>query len=792
MIKHKLYIVFVLLMFSYLGFSQNAKLDKANKLYEALEFSKAIPLYLAVLEKEDDTSAKEKLANSYRLINDVRGSEQWLQEVVKGDGSDDVYKLLYAMTLMETEKYAEAEYWLSQFLETNPSHRQASNLLNSCQNLESLRSNRLGCIVKQLPNTVNDSRCSEMGPAFYEDGIVFSSDCDTTVIKRLTSWSGRSFYDLYTTSDMGGESYSKRKRNKYGSVGTGRFHEGPVTFNADETKMFYTRNNYKKGAGIGKDSGGVIRLKIYEAARDGNRWITVDSLPFNSNDYSACHPALTEDGTKLYFASDMPGGYGGFDLYFSEKTNEGWSQATNLGPKINTEGDEVFPFHHLFGQLYFASDGLSGLGGLDIFSSDVEGIQVNTKPKNLGFPLNTPRDDFSYVLDDEGNKSYFSSNRNETMPGDDDIYSSYCDSFRLNGVVADCETDGAVKDATVTLIDENGEVVAEGITGDTGLFTFEIQPDRAYKIKGAATGYITDTISVSSVGMMTGEALQVRLPLCKEKDCPEAGTPCNDGDDTTINDVEDGDCNCIGTPEDCFISGRIFDQENSTPILGARITISDNNTGYSREAITDETGTYNFATERGTTYTVTASKECYYAETKSTNIGDCVVTIDLPLRPVLVGDINLLHIYYDLDKADIRPDAEPELSKLLTLLNDSPDLTVELASHTDSRGSDSYNLDLSQRRAESARAWLVERGLDESRISATGYGESQLVNNCSDGVDCSDKDHQDNRRTEFRITGGCGGTLYSNPNGTSTTPKDPYGDVNPYGTGTNNIYEFDK
>jgi len=790
MIKHKLYIVFVLLMFSYLGFSQSGKLNKANKLYEALEFTSAIPLYLSVLEDEDDTSAKEKLANSYRLINDIRGAEQWLQEVVKGDGSDDVYKLLYAMTLMETEKYAEAEYWLSQFLETNPSHRQASNLLGSCQNLESLRSTRTGCIVKQLPNTVNNSDCSEMAPNFYEDGIVFSSDCVTDGgVKHLAGWSDRGFYRLYNSADQGGESYSKRKRNKYNTVGTERFHEGPVTFNADETRMFYTRNNYLKGVGIGRDSGGVIRLKIYEAVRDGNSWETVDSLPFNSDDYSVCHPALTEDGTKLYFASDMPGGVGGFDLYVSEKTESGWGQAQPLD-KLNTEGDEVFPFHHVFGQLYFASDGLTGLGGLDIFSADIEGATVKTKPSNLGFPLNTPRDDFSYVLDDEGNKAYFSSNRNETKAGDDDIYSSYCDSYRLNGVVADCETDGAVKDATVTLIDEEGQIVAESITGETGLFSFEVQPDRAYKIKGAAIGYTTDTISTSSVGMMPGEALQVRLPLCKEKDCPPAGTPCDDGDDTTVNDVEDGDCNCIGTPEDCFISGRIFDQENESPILGAKVTITDNNTGYSREAITDETGLYNFSTERGTTYTVTASKECYYAESKTTNIGDCVVTIDLPVRQVLVGDINLLHIYYDLDKADIRPDAEPELSKLLDFLNENPSLTVELAAHTDSRGSDSYNLDLSQRRAESARAWLVERGLDESRIAATGYGESQLVNNCSNGVTCSEKDHQDNRRTEFRITGGCGGTMYSNPTG--TTPVDPYGNVNPYSPSTNKSYNFDK
>lgn len=791
MIKHKLYIVSVLLMFSYLSFSQSGKLEKANKLYEALEFSKAIPLYLKVLENEDDLTAKQNLANCYRLVNDVNGAEKWLQEVVKNDGADNIYKLFYGMTLMETQKYAEARYWLEQFSGANPSHRQASNLLGACDNLEKLRGSGLGCDVKQLPRSVNDPTCSEMGPAFYEDGIVFSSDCDTTVVKRIMGWSGRAFYDLYTSVDEGGESYSKRKRNKYGSVGTSRFHEGPVSFNKDETTMFYTRNNFKKGAGIGRDGGGVIRLKIFIAEKEKNRWVTIDSLPFNSDDYSSCHPALSADGSKLYFASDMPGGYGGFDLYVSEKSGSSWSQATNLGPEINTEGDEVFPFHHVRGHLYYASDGLKGLGGLDIFRSSVDGTNVKENPMNLGFPLNSPRDDFGYVLDDEGKKSYFASNRNETRVGDDDIYSAYCDSYRLNGVVADCDTDAAIDKASVFLIDESGNTIGETITGEDGTFSFDIMPDRAYTIRGTALSYDENTVSASTVGMTTGESVNVRVPLCKEKVCPPAGTPCDDGDPATVNDVEDGDCNCKGTLENCFISGRIYEQENGNPITGARVRIKDGSTGYEREAITDGSGYYSFPTEAGSSYTISSSKDCFYSESKTTNIGDCVVTIDLPLRPVRVGDINLIHIYYDLDKANIRPDAEPELGKLLTFLNENPSLTVELASHTDSRGTDSYNLDLSQRRAESARQWLVEKGLDESRISATGYGESQLVNNCGNGVKCSDEEHQKNRRTEFRITGGCGGTYYSAPKGISS---DKYYDptTNPYSDKTKKSYNFEK
>lgn len=361
MINRILLFTAVLMLACTSAFAQTLKLDKANRYYENLEFIKAIPLYLEVLENEEISSVKEKLANCYRLINDASGAEKWLQEVVKDGKSDDIYSLFYGQTLMENEKYAEASYWLNQFSANNPSHRQARNLLYAAENIMELKGRSTGCTVTALPNSVN-SEYSEMGPMFYQDGLIFSSDKDTSVLKYLHSWTGRSMYDLYTTSDNGDGSFTQAKRGKYGSVGTARFHEGPVSFTDDENTMFYTRNNFAKGAGVGRDSGGTIRLKIYEAEMQNGRWVTVDSLPFNSNEYSTAHPAVSADGMKLYFSSDMPGGYGGFDLYVSERTGSGWATPVNLGPEVNTEGDEVFPFHHGSGDLYFSSDGLVGCG----------------------------------------------------------------------------------------------------------------------------------------------------------------------------------------------------------------------------------------------------------------------------------------------------------------------------------------------------------------------------------------------------------------------------------------------
>ena len=784
MINSRLITLLVLfLMVIQLGYSQESKLEKANRLYNQLEFYDAIPMYKELLKDGDDIGIKEKLANSYRLINDTRNAEDWLQEVVKSGASDEVYKLFYGQTLMENEKYAEAEYWLSQYVSSNPSHSQASNLLYAAQNISGMKASSNACNIQQLPKSVN-SKCSDIGPAFYGDGLMFSSDCDSAGLKYLSSWTGRSFYDLFTTTANGGNDYTDRKRGRYGSVGTNRFHEGPVSFSSDEQTMYYTRNDYSRNSGLGRDAGGTVRLKVYEAEMVEGKWETVDSLAINNSEYSVAHPALSSDGMRLYVSSDMPGGYGGMDLYVMERLGDGWGSAVNLGPEVNTEGDEVFPFSHGNGNLYFSSDGLATCGGLDIFriSTGIGGTATGS-PINMGSPINTSKDDFGYILNTEETKGYLSSNRNETRIGDDDIYSHECESYYMRGVVVDCETDNAISGASV-----NVPGIGSTKTGSDGSFVFEVSPGMNYEIEGMKDGYISNMVSASTMNMSGGEELFVKVPLCLEPVCEPAGTACDDGDATTIGDVEDGNCNCAGyvpAPEsECFVSGRVYDESTGGPINGARVRIRDNSSGYEQEAFTGLDGYYSFKNEGGD-YSLTSSTECYYSETKTASYGECNISVDFPLRPILVGSVSLLHIYYDLDKSYIRPDAEVELSNLLRFMEENPSVTVELGSHTDSRGSDGYNADLSQRRADSVRDWLITRGVDASRITSVGYGESQLVNNCSNGVSCTDSEHEKNRRTEFRITGGCGGSVYSNPTYTDYVPTNPY-------TTTTTTYSIDK
>jgi len=757
--KIKLFPLLVTLLFMshIVVMGQGSKLSKADKLYEELDFWAAIPLYKSLLKSNNSSSIKEKLANAYRLVNDSRNSEKWLQEVVKEGGSNDIYKLYYGQSLMQNEKYAEAEYWLSQFVSSNPSHSQASNLLNAAQNIRELRKSNSGCSCQALPREVN-SKCSDIGPSFYQDGIMFSSDCDSSGLKYTSCWTGRSFYDLFTATDNGDNNYTKRKRGKYGSVGTNKFHEGPISFSSDENTMYYTRNNFEKGgAGIGRDGNGSVRLKIFEAENQGGKWVTVGGLPVNSDNYSVCHPALTKDGTRLYFSSDMPGGYGGMDLYMLERSGSSWGSATNLGPSINTEGDEVFPYHHSSGNLYFSSNGLATSGGLDVFKVS----ERSGKPMNMGSPINTPKDDFGYILSEDESKSYLSSNRNESRVGDDDIYSCNCtcSSSYMRGLVVDCQSDSPISGANVS-VSGLGDVT----TNADGTFSFEVKSEMNYTVGGSKAGYNSENVSVSTSGMDCGEEVFVKVPICAEvvaPACAPYGTACDDYNASTVNDIEDGNCNCRGSyvettqPTACYISGRVFDQSTGQSLSGVRVKLRDSSTGFEQEAYTGVDGYYSFLNDGGN-YNLSTTAECYYAETQNTSYNECNMTMDFPMRGIQVGSVSLLNIYYDLNKWNIRNDAEGELSKLYTFMVENPGVTVQLNSHTDSRGSDSFNQTLSQNRANSVRDWLIARGVDGNRITSVGYGESQLVNECSNGVSCSDKRHQENRRTEFVITGGCG------------------------------------
>ena len=494
-----------------------------------------------------------------------------------------------------------------------------------------------------LQNFPHNTPYLEFAPSFYgEEGLLFSSDRDTGNLARYRhSWNSRDFMDVY---EVGHDSAGKGPIEKLREINS-RWHESTTVLSADGQTLYFTRNNNKNGRVITDDEG-YVRLKIFRAILVDSIWSEIEELPFNSDRYSVAHPALSPDGKTLYFASDMPGTYGFSDIFRVSVNADGtFGAPENLGPQVNTGARETFPFIDSEGVLYFASDGLPGLGGLDLFAVPLERINQNPKVLNLGTPVNSSMDDFTYIIQGETRKGYFSSNR-EGGQGGDDIY-GFVETERLKfeceqvitGTVRDKVTQEILPGATVRVIDESNSEIASVLTDIEGKYSLTLNCNEGNFIRASRQGYVPS---------------EVFLP-------PSEGTP------------------------------KIVD---------------------------------------------------LYLDPESLSAG---------FGSDLAKLLQLSTIYFDFDKYDIRPDAEVELQKVIAAMEKYPSLKIKSNSHTDSRGPDAYNLWLSQKRAEATVQYMISKGISADRLQSEGYGETQLVNQCDDGVRCSNADHEKNRRSEFII-----------------------------------------
>ncbi len=805
--------------------AQDGKLRKANKLFEKFSYPEAAEAYKKILAKEDSPEAKIKLAECYRMMNRPLDAEYWYSQVVDLSESDDINKLHYGYALKANGKFEEARQMFLEYSHLVPADTRGLRQEEACSMAEFFLTDPS---IYTITNLSINSAESDFGPAFYKDkGLVFASARGMQFKDKMYNWTGKPFLDLYLAEREGQEDPTALGTPKFfkGELNTW-MHEGTVTFSKDHSVMYFTRDNYFKGR-KGKDEEGVIKLKIFEARWKGDKWADIKELPFNNDMFSCGHPALSADGQALYFVSDMPGGYGETDIYVSYKTGDSWGSPENLGPEINTEGREMFPFLAEDGTLYFASDALPGLGGLDIFSSkNMEGVW--TPPENLRYPINTNADDFGYIIDGENEEGYFSSNR-AGGKGDDDIYAFNKATFMINGVVVQCETQDPIEGAVVQLL-ENEVVMQEFTTYADGAFTFPIEAGKTYTVIASKANFSEGNQKVNTVGL-SGESVEVKVPVCPAKDF---------------------------LSDKCVVSGVVTDKETAEPIEGLTVRLVNAETDFEKATTTEVDGSYFFEVDPETDYVIFVSGE--YVLTASKNIStkgvDCSsellkdIPMDFDLRtipkelgetgtgddPWGTGDgsrtglgedgtggefgdgtgtgdgtgsgtgwdslgeggtgtgdgswgdgtgtgypggeipgvditsdlltdygIDLNHIYYDFDKAEIRSDAEGELEKVVQFLYQNPGITVELGSHTDSRGDHEYNFDLSQRRAQAAVDFLISKGIKAEKMVPTGYGETQLVNECSDGVSCSSSKHQENRRTEFKVIGYNSKVLYSVP-----------------------------
>lgn len=615
----KVYITLSLIFISGIVFAQDIAIKKADQLFGSYQYVEAIESYLQIIKnKQGNQHIYQNLADSYYSIYNTTEAAKWYEKVVEKNAESETY-FRYSQALKSIGKYTEANLQMTKFATLAPNDVRAKEFMqNQNYKLTIENSKALFSIKETALSEPKSNDFAAMLTATNE--LYFVS---TRNSRKIDKWSNEPYIDIFKTTRNSDGSFSKVEEIKELNS---MYHDGPVTISADGNTMFFARdghstNLYEKDK---KNNVKVGQLGIYKAIKSNDRWIIQEGLPINNTSYSVSHPSLSKDGKTLFFASNMPGGMGESDIWKIALTENGYGQPINLGDKINTASREVFPFITNNNELYFASTGWSGLGGLDIFK-----VENNSQVINVGKPVNTEKDDFSFSLNTEFNKGYFSSNRN----GNDAIFEAtpICE-IDLFVLVSDAKTGKNIENAKVNIIDENNTLVYTIVTNTFGKCNQLLMCDKSYSIQIIAANYEN-----------------VTLPLIKSK----------------MNQIE----------------------------VPVKLTPNE------------------------------------------------VIITD---KEVLLGDV-----YFEFNKSNITPIGAAQLDKLVAVLNANPTMIISVKSHTDSKGNLTYNLKLSEQRAQATVQYVVSKGINKERIFGKGYGFTEPKIACS--INCTEEENAINRRSEFII-----------------------------------------
>jgi len=636
-----IYTLFVLLLFL-IGFSQDKKIKEANEAYEKLGYMNAVSIYIQV-DKNGYGSPDiyKRIADSYYFNANYAEANIWYEKLIKStENIDFEYYYRYSQTLKTVPDIEKSNYYFALFSRLKQADSRGQQFESNSNYLEQLTKDNERYAISNL--NVNSS-FSDYGVFESKDGIVFTSSRTHEQLK-VDNWTNQPYSGLYASKIEKSNSFSNPEAFLKNTIFSAN--ESTAIISKDGLTLYFTKNNFKKNKSK-KNAKDEVSLKIYRAKFQNNHWSNVTELPFNSDNYNCAHPVLSSDEKTLYFSSNMPGTFGQSDLYrVAVLENGSFGSPENLGNVINTEGRETFPYLSSTGELYFASDGHLGLGGLDVFVSKSNTDGTFSKPINLGNPINTAFDDFSYVVNSQTQIGYFSSNR-PGGKGSDDIY-KFTENKSLveenknvfSGKLEDALFGSPIANAIVTLFDDTKKMVDKTTTNANGEFFLN-------------NNYAT-----------TGWYLRYEQDL-------------------------------YTTKEDYFRSKLFSDSKTATVLLPKNVKLHEG--------------------------------------------------IDL------AKFFSIQNIYFDLDQWEINEKAEKQIAILLYVMQENPNIKLKIKSHTDSRASVSYNLELSEKRALATLNWLVEKGISAKRIIGKGLGESEPVNHCVDGVKCSDEEHQMNRRSEFIV-----------------------------------------
>lgn len=716
---------------------QSGKLKKADNYFERLSYAYAANTYEELIGSEvDSPTLKSKLAYSYlKMENSAKAVENYAKMIESSEAKpEDYYNYSYALKL--EGNYAESDKWMQKY-SNSVSADLRSQLFSANTGYKSkIEKNPPFFEVKNLDlNTAVADFGGYYTPT--QDELYFiTARKKRAFVRNEWSWNANRFLDVYKVDVDSNNRLGDAKR--ISKVNT-RFHEGPLVFSPDGRTVYFTRNNISSGKKR-RDGKKIQNLKMYRATIGGKgRFVNEVEFPFNSKDYSVGHPSISKDGKTMYFVSDKPGGFGGADLYKVALLEDGtYGEMINLGSKINTEGQEMFPFIDNEDRLFFSTDGHPGLGGLDVFVAFLEGGNVG-KIHNIGLPINTQYDDFAFNMSNDFKTGYLSSNR-AGGKGSDDIYSvqlirPFVFGVTIKGTAKDKKGE-IVPMANIELKDDKGNVLQTVTADENGAYTFEAEYEKNYNLGGSKIDYFDGKNTAST---FTNEPVVI-ADVILEKD------------------------------PGLSLYALITDKKTGLPLEGVQIYLVDNMSGKSKNIATPVTGDFREAlfekklNDRGS-YNLVLQKEGYFAKTVTYNTlfdrpgqYDIHKALDLGLDPEvkdLAEMVQINPINFDLNKYNIRADAAKELDKIVEVMNKYPNMVVELGSHTDCRASMAYNEKLSDRRAKASAEYIKKKISNPERIYGKGYGESRLLNGCEcEGnvkSTCSEEEHEKNRRTEFKV-----------------------------------------
>ncbi|PZD78113.1 OmpA family protein [Mesonia sp. K7] len=691
----KLKLLFFFIFLSQFIFSQDFQTKKADIYFAKTYYTKAIPLYEEALKNDTPTQTLLNLADAYTYTYQVQKAASLYQKILARDPKlmDEKHLFMYLQTLKASGNEQKANETASALSENKTAHKENLNYL---ENVAALGERF------QIKNLPLNTAASEFGGTFYRDQLVFAATKkETSLLEKIYYWNNHPYLDLY---QIALDSVTKSTNTKvFSDEINSKLHESNAVFTTDGKTVYFTRNNYLNGK-LKRDDQKVTQLQIYKAELIDGKWKNISSLPINSDEFSNEHPALSPDGKTLYFASNRPGGFGSFDIYQVNTNN--FSDPENLGAVINTKHKEQFPFIDDKGNLYFSSDGHPGFGFLDVFIAKPSNNGFG-KPDNVGFPVNSGYDDFAYVVNTSTQEGFFSSNR-PSGKGSDDIYHfketqplMIEDCYQLIvGTVRDKHTNELLSNASVNLILDNEEI-QKLITDEKGVFNFKILCNNNYKITASKKAYTSDSTFVKTNGK---RKLQHERTLYLQ----------------SFEKLEE-----------------IKKEQEKQAIAQAEKD--------KKEAIARAEQEKKKAEEK-------AKREAAEKEIqKKKRIAKIAETEKDIIKKDNEYFIKTEPIYFDYDLWYMRKESRAKLQTIITLMKKYPKMQIEIGTHTDIRGNNKYNQELSQKRSNSVQEFLGENGIALSRIKATGYGEKFPIVYCETEEACNEEQHEINRRCEFKI-----------------------------------------